>query len=65
MHQYDQMCADVSSTKKLQKNNTVHGKNGREINTFVLIPSSNIEVASGNTCGYPTKEYYLPSETIP
>lgn len=32
---------------------------------FILIASSNVEVASGNTCGYPTNEYYLPSETIP
>lgn len=32
---------------------------------FVLIASSNVEVASGNTCGCPTNEYYLPSETIP
>lgn len=75
MYQYDQMCADVSCTTKkilfmerMVETPPASPKKKEVISAsslFVLIASSNVEVASGNTCGYPTNEYYLPSETIP
>lgn len=77
MYWNDQVCADVSCTTKkilfverMVETPLASPKKKKEevisaSSLFVLITSSNVEVTSGNTCGYPTNEYYLPSETIP